>query len=146
MGNDLKILVISFINKDIMLKAIKIDPKTIKRAILTVDTNILPRFALVELLKLVPTEDEISILKQYESEPQNLAYAERFMYEISEISRYESKLKAMYFKVSFTEFEDDAETMIKALGLSSKEVIDSESFKEILRVFLLIILDYFSSW
>jgi Formin Homology 2 Domain len=119
-----------------MLKAIKLDPKAIKKAILTVDTHTLPRFALVELLKLVPTEDELSILKQYESEPQNLASAERFMYEISEISKYESKLKAMHFKVSFAEYEDDAETMINALGKSAREVIDSEKFKEILRIIL----------
>jgi hypothetical protein len=122
---------------NIMLKAIKLDPKAIKRAILTVDTDTLPRFALVELLKLVPTEDELATLKQY-GDPKNLATAERFMYEISEIEIYEAKLKGMFFKVSFPELEDDAETMLNALGKSAREVMDSEKLKEILRVRLMI--------
>jgi hypothetical protein len=122
---------------NIMLKAIKLDPKAIKKAIVTVDTDTLPRFVLVELLKLVPTEDELATLKQY-GDPKNLATAERFMYEISEIEIYEAKLKGMFFKVSFPELEDDAETMLNALGKSAREVMDSEKLKEILRVRLMI--------
>lgn len=119
---------------DIMLKAIKLDPRTIKNAILTLDTNTLPRFALKELLKLIPTEDEIASLKQHESRAKNLASAERFMMEVSEIIFYEQKLKAMHFKIAFTEYEDDAVTMINALGKSSREVITNHKLKEVLRV------------
>ena len=62
-------------NINIMLKAVKIDPSTIKRAILTVNTTILPRFVLSELLKLVPTEDELLKVKQFERESSKLAPA-----------------------------------------------------------------------
>ncbi|KAJ1338799.1 hypothetical protein BSLG_006436 [Batrachochytrium salamandrivorans] len=85
-------------NCNIMLKAVKLDPKLIKRAILTVDTDTLPRFVLAELLKFIPTDDEITALKQYTAaDLPTLASAERFMFEISEIENYEPKLKAMHF-------------------------------------------------
>ncbi|KAI8924051.1 hypothetical protein BC831DRAFT_467748 [Entophlyctis helioformis] len=123
-------------NCNIMLKAVKLDPKLIKRAILTVDMDTLPRFVLAELLKFIPTDDEIAALKQYEKEVSKLANAERFMYEISEISHYERKLKAMHFNASFAEFEDDAETLINGLQKASEDVIGSKKFKELLKVIL----------
>ncbi|KAJ3270138.1 hypothetical protein HDV01_000523 [Terramyces sp. JEL0728] len=123
-------------NVNIMLKAIKLDPSSIKKAILTVDLKTLPNFVLTELLKLIPTEDELSAVKQYANEIQNLASAERFMYEISEITKYELKLKAMYFKGSFAEYQEDAESMITNLGAACSDVKNSKKFKELLKIIL----------
>ena len=119
-----------------MLKAVKLDPKSIKKAIMTVDSEALPRFVLSELLKFIPTDEEIASLKQYENDIVNLAPAERFMFEISEISLYEQKLKAMYFKSSFPEVQDDVETLVDNLQRSSDDVIQSKKFGEVLRVIL----------
>ena len=117
-----------------MLKAVRLDPKSIKKAILTVDTKTLPREVLGELLKFIPTDEELAALKQYESDINNFAMAERFMYEISEIKRYEQKLKAIYFKTSFAEFETDADKMISNLQDASNDVINSKKFVELLKV------------
>ncbi|KAJ3253672.1 hypothetical protein HK103_000398 [Boothiomyces macroporosus] len=122
------------VDLDIMLKAIKLDPTSIKKAILTVDLKILPNFVLTELLKLIPTDEELSAVKQYANEIQNLASAERFMYEISEITKYELKLKAMYFKGSFAEYQEDAESMITNLGAACSDVKNSKKFKELLKM------------
>ena len=119
-----------------MLKAVKIDPATIKRAILTVNLTILPRFVLTELLKLVPTEDELLKAKQIEKEAQKLANAERFIFEISEIPRYEQTLKAMYFKASFSESEEDAEKMIVTLAKGSYELQHCPKFQALLKIIL----------
>jgi hypothetical protein len=123
-------------NVNIMLKAIKLDPTSIKKAILTVDLHILPRFVLTELLKLIPTEDELAAVKQYENDFHNLASAERFMFEISEISRYEQKLNAMFFKASFAEYQEDAEGMISSLKKATEDVVQSKKFKNLLKVVL----------
>ncbi|EGF79568.1 hypothetical protein BATDEDRAFT_89642 [Batrachochytrium dendrobatidis JAM81] len=124
-------------NCNIMLKAVKLDPKLIKRAILSVDTDTLPRFVLAELLKFIPTDDEMTALKQYtEVDLPLLASAERFMYEISEIDNYEPKLKAMHFKTCFGEYEDDAETLITGLQKASEDVMNSKKFTELLKVVL----------
>ncbi|KAH6581690.1 hypothetical protein BASA60_002277 [Batrachochytrium salamandrivorans] len=124
-------------NCNIMLKAVKLDPKLIKRAILTVDTDTLPRFVLAELLKFIPTDDEITALKQYTAaDLPTLASAERFMFEISEIENYEPKLKAMHFKTCFGEYEDDAETLITGLQKASEDVMNSKKFTDLLKVIL----------
>ena len=121
---------------NIMLKAVKIDPATITRAILTVNLTSLPRFVLTELLKLVPSEDEILKAKQYEKEEIKLASAEKFIYEVSEIPRYEETLKAMLFKSSFPEFEEDGEKMISVLEKSCKELQNCPKFQGLLKIIL----------
>lgn len=123
-------------NVNIMLKAIKLDPTSIKKAILTVNLTVLPRFVLGELLKLIPTDEELAAVKSYVNDFQNLATAERFMYEISEISRYEQKLNAMAFKASFAELQEDAESMITNLRNATTDVMESKKFKELLKVIL----------
>jgi hypothetical protein len=119
-----------------MLKAIKLDPASIKRAMLTVNLNILPVFVLTELMKLVPTDDELASVKQYADDFKNLGSAERFIYEISEIHFYEDKLKAMAFKASFAEYREDADSLIKSLRQATKDVRSSTKFKELLKIIL----------
>ncbi|KAI8898114.1 hypothetical protein BC833DRAFT_649016 [Globomyces pollinis-pini] len=123
-------------NINVMLKAIKLDPQAIKKAILQVDLQVLPQFVLTELLKLVPTDEDIASCGQYAKDVENLATAERFMYEISEITRYEQKLKAMFFKVTFADYQEDAESQINALKKASADVIKSTKFKELLKIIL----------
>ncbi|KAJ3223051.1 Dishevelled associated activator of morphogenesis 2 [Clydaea vesicula] len=121
---------------NIMLKAIKISPEAIRIAVENSDTVTLPRHILVELMKFVPTEEEQLILKGYENDVQNLATAERFLYELSTISRYDEKLKALLFKTSFDEYSTDAQGMISWLADASSDVRNSKKLKEILKIIL----------
>ncbi len=121
-----------------MLKAIKMDAKSIKKAINEVDTEILPRHILGELLKFIPTDDELNSLKSVDSaDIKNLAFAENFMYEISEIDKYGEKLQALYFKTCYGEYEDDADALIAWLHGASQDVTDSKKFKELLKVMII---------
>lgn len=120
---------------DIMLKAIKMDAKSIKKAINDVDTQTLPRHILGELLKFIPTDDELNSLKSVDSaDIKNLAFAENFMHEISEIEKYGEKLQALYFKTCYGEYEDDADALIAWLHGASQDVAESKKFKELLKV------------
>ncbi|KAJ3265453.1 Dishevelled associated activator of morphogenesis 2, partial [Borealophlyctis nickersoniae] len=124
-------------NVNIMLKAIKLDAKTVKKALFEVDTDTLSHSVLTELLKSTPTDEDLAQLQQYSgADVENLASAERFLYEVSEIDRYEAKLKAMYFKTSFGEYEDDAEALIAWLKGATDDVVSSKKFKELLKVIL----------
>jgi hypothetical protein len=120
-----------------MLKAIKMDAKLIKKAINDVDTETLPRHILGELLKFIPTDEELNALKAVDAaDIKNLAFAEYFMYEISEIDKYGDKLAALYFKTSYGEYEDDADALIAWLQSASDDVMNSKKFKEILKIIL----------
>ena len=124
-------------NCNIMLKAIKMDAKLIKKAINDVDTETLPRHILGELLKFIPTDEELNALKAVDAaDIKNLAFAEYFMYEISEIDKYGDKLAALYFKTSYGEYEDDADALIAWLQSASDDVMNSKKFKEILKIIL----------
>ena len=67
----------------------------IKKAIYNVDTKVLAPGVVSELMKLVPTQDEITMLQTYENEVQNLAPPERFFWEMSKITKYEDRIKAL---------------------------------------------------
>ncbi|KAJ3087483.1 Dishevelled associated activator of morphogenesis 2 [Physocladia obscura] len=125
---------------DIMLRAIKMPPSEIARAVENCDLSTLKQFIVSELLKFVPTEDEISILKQYTNDTVDseifLAPAEKFFLETSRIAHYEQKLRAMYFQSSFEELLDDAENMISWLKRATWDVRDSKKLKELLKVVL----------
>ena len=121
---------------DIMLKAIKLDPLTILKGLETVDTDILPRHVLQELLKFIPTEEEIVNLKMYENEVEQLANAERFLFYVSNIHRYGEKIRACYFKCSWDEVSDDLGVLVTSLSKAIKQVMTSQKFREILKFVL----------
>jgi len=123
-------------NSNIMLKAIKLSPKVIKDAVEECDTETLPRHILTELMKFIPTDDELLTLKGYENDVERLASAERFLYELSTVSKYGEKLKALLFKTSFEEQLDDFERLIGQLSRASSDVKNTKQFKEILKIIL----------
>ncbi|KAJ3020034.1 UNVERIFIED_CONTAM: hypothetical protein HDU68_010388 [Siphonaria sp. JEL0065] len=123
-------------NANIMLKAIKMSPTIIAQAVETCDLETLKQFIIGELLKVVPTDDEIISIKQYEDQVDSLAVAEKFFQLMSGINNYELKLKAMYFQASYDELLDDVENMIGWLKRATWDVRDSGKFKELLTVIL----------
>ncbi|KAI9325341.1 formin homology 2 domain-containing protein [Obelidium mucronatum] len=123
-------------NTNIMLKAIKMSPVVIAQAVENCDLETLKQFIINELLKVVPTEDEIMSIKQNEDQSANFAVAEKFFQAMSGISHYELKLKAMYFQASYDELLDDVENMIGWLKRATWDVRDSVKFKELLTVIL----------
>ncbi|KAJ3413863.1 Dishevelled associated activator of morphogenesis 2 [Chytridiales sp. JEL 0842] len=123
-------------NINIMLKAVKMNTQTIKDAIINFDCETMPHHVIVELLKVIPTDDELASMKQYENEFDQLAPAEKFLYTMSEISFYEQRLKAMFFKIGYDEYLDDSETMIHSLKSATEDVKSSKKFMELLKIIL----------
>ena len=66
----------------------------IKSSINTNDSDNLMRSEVVEqLLKYIPTKEEIETLNQYSEEVHRMTKADKFFYEVAQIPRYEEKLK-----------------------------------------------------
>lgn len=62
------------------------------------------------MLKFVPTKEEVLLLRdtvQQNKSPAVLALADRFLYEMSLISRYEQRLKCLYTIRTFNERLDE---------------------------------------
>ncbi|KAJ3207200.1 hypothetical protein HDU67_007609 [Dinochytrium kinnereticum] len=123
-------------NTNIMLKAIKTSVQDLKNAINNFDLDILRHHVLGELLKVVPTDEELASLKQYENDVENLATAEKFLFAMSEVTHYERKIRVMFFKSSYDEYMDDAETLVTYLRRATEDVKGSKKFKELLKIVL----------
>ncbi|KAI8615776.1 hypothetical protein BC830DRAFT_1168331 [Chytriomyces sp. MP71] len=123
-------------NINIMLKAIKMSPALIANAVETCDLDTLKQFVINELLKAVPTEEEILSVKQHENDVESLAAAEKFLSAMSGIAHYEQKLRAMYFQASYEELMEDVQSMIGWLRSATEDVQESKKFKELLTIIL----------
>lgn len=90
-------------NVNITIKGFKLTTDQLVDALRKVDDAVLETSLITSLLKFVPTEEEIGMMSQYDDAPEQLAPAERFMYSVSKIPLYESRLKALEFRSWFLE-------------------------------------------
>ena len=66
-----------------------------------------------QLLKFVPTTEEVQLLGEHAHEIDEMAKADRFLFEMSRIDHYEERLRALYFKKKFNERMNDAQPKVE---------------------------------
>ncbi|ORX83965.1 FH2-domain-containing protein [Anaeromyces robustus] len=126
-------------NCNIMLKHIKLNPiEKIVQIIYECDESILTKDLILELQKFIPTNDEISLIKENIANKAQMATAERYLTECSTINFYEDRLKALYTKYFFDEWYDDASSMITSLKGATNDIKNSKNVKELLNIILLL--------
>ncbi|XP_059163759.1 disheveled-associated activator of morphogenesis 2-like [Physella acuta] len=124
-------------NCTILLSKLKLTNEELAKAIMNVDEGEdLPKDMVEQLLKFVPTAEEIQLLSEYAHEIENMARADRFLFEMSKILHYEERLKALYFKKKFQERKVDCKQKIDAVFEASKEVFRSRKLKKVLELVL----------
>ncbi|XP_035825837.1 disheveled-associated activator of morphogenesis 1 [Aplysia californica] len=124
-------------NCTILLSKLKLTNEELAKAIMNVDEGEdLPKDMVEQLLKFVPTSEEVQLLSEYTHEIDNMARADRFLYEMSKILHYEERLKALYFKKKFQERRVDCKLKIDAIMEASKEVFRSRKLKKLLELVL----------
>ena len=67
----------------------------------------------LQLLKFIPTPEEVALLSEHGHEIEEMAKADRFLFEMSRIDHYEERLKALYFKKKFSERMNDAKPKVE---------------------------------
>lgn len=124
-------------NCTILLSKLKLTNEELAKAVMNVDEGEdLPKDMVEQLLKFVPSAEEVQLLSEYSHEIDNMARADRFLFEMSKIVHYEERLKAMYFKKKFQERKVDCKQKIDAVFEGSKEVIRSRRLKKLLELVL----------
>uniref|UniRef100_A0A0M3ILV6 FH2 domain-containing protein n=1 Tax=Ascaris lumbricoides TaxID=6252 RepID=A0A0M3ILV6_ASCLU len=127
-------------NCTIMLSKLRLTNKQITRALLSMDQyGELPRDMLEQMLKFIPTKEEISQLRETVERfrtPSVLAIADRFLYEVSNIPRYEQRLQCLFIITSFKERLDDVATNIQVVSNASISVSNSKRLRYLLRLIL----------
>lgn len=123
-------------NTNILLKSMKLKVDELQKAVYSVNVKVIAPHIANELLKLIPTADEISILENYKNDVHNFALPERFFWEVSKINQYEQRIKALYVKGMFDEWIDDAKKQLKYWLVGTRDLSSSKKFRELLKVIL----------
>uniref|UniRef100_A0A158R3X5 GBD/FH3 domain-containing protein n=1 Tax=Syphacia muris TaxID=451379 RepID=A0A158R3X5_9BILA len=129
-------------NCTIMLSKLRLSNKQIKRAVLSMDEyGELPRDMIEQMLKFLPTKEEVqqiqSVVEKYKT-PTVLAVADRFLFEISNIPRYEQRLRCLHIICTFRERLDDVAKSMQAVANASVSVASSKRLRTLLSVVLAI--------
>jgi hypothetical protein len=120
----------------IMLKAVKLSTDKIKEVLFSNDESTLEKDVINELLKILPTEEDVAMIEMNAAEVDKFGTAEKFFYDVSKIDHYSDRLKAFHFMISFQEYYNDLFEMIKWLQKASDVTVNNEKFKGILQIIL----------
>ncbi|XP_029633402.1 disheveled-associated activator of morphogenesis 1 isoform X3 [Octopus sinensis] len=124
-------------NCTILLSKLKLTNDELATAILNMDEQEdLPKDMLEQLLKFVPTPEESQLLSEHNHEIDQMARADRFLFEMGKIVHYEQRVKALYFKKKFQERISDCKPKIEGVMEASKEVFRSKKLKKLLEIVL----------
>ncbi|XP_060571050.1 disheveled-associated activator of morphogenesis 1-like [Ruditapes philippinarum] len=124
-------------NCTILLSKLKVSNEEIKTAVLNMDEHEdIPKDMLEQLLKYVPTSEEMQLLTELGGETENLARADRFLFEMGKISHYEQRVRALYFKKKYQDRMSDVKPRIEAVFEGSKQLMRSRRVKKLLELVL----------
>uniref|UniRef100_A0A0N4ZWI3 GBD/FH3 domain-containing protein n=1 Tax=Parastrongyloides trichosuri TaxID=131310 RepID=A0A0N4ZWI3_PARTI len=127
-------------NCTIMMSKLKMTNKEIKTAVLNMnEKNKIPKDMIEQMLKYVPTVDEIGLLNEtvekYKT-PAILASADRFLYEVSTIPRYEERLKCINIIRTFSEKVEELSPSMKVVLQASNLLTTNKKLKILLSIIL----------
>lgn len=126
-------------NCTILLSKLRMSNEEICRAILSMDSKEqLPKDMVEQLLKFMPSPEEKVLLEEHSAEIENMARADRFLFEISRIVHYEQRIRTLFCKKKFQERISDCKPKIEAVLEASKEVQRSKRLRKLLELVLAI--------
>ncbi|XP_014239797.1 disheveled-associated activator of morphogenesis 1 isoform X2 [Cimex lectularius] len=124
-------------NCTILLSKLKLSDEEITKVIMSMDSrDELPPDMVEQLLKFTPSSEEAALLEEHSEEIDNLARADRFLYEISKIPHYEQRLRCLHFKKRFYHWTGEVQPRIKAVMEASRETTRSRRLRKVLEVVL----------
>uniref|UniRef100_A0A8D0CEX5 Formin like 2 n=1 Tax=Scleropages formosus TaxID=113540 RepID=A0A8D0CEX5_SCLFO len=126
-------------NLAITLRKVGKTPEEICKAIQMFDLQTLPVDFVECLMRFIPTEKEVKVLRQYEKERkplESLTEEDRFMMHFSKIERLMQKMTIMAFMANFCESVQMLTPQIHAIIAASVSIKSSQKLKKILEIIL----------
>ena len=124
-------------NCTIVLMNLKMTNRKIHHAILSLDEEgVLSNDIVEQMIKYVPSPEEIAMLKELEAQVDLFSPADRFMWEMNRIPRYEQRLKAMFFMRKLRERLDFIKPRCESAKLAAQQVLQSKGLHRLLELTL----------
>ncbi|XP_030642365.1 formin-like protein 2 [Chanos chanos] len=126
-------------NLAITLRKVGKTPEEICKAIQTFNLQTLPVDYVECLIRFLPLDSEIKVLRQYEKERkpvENLSDEDRFMMHFSKIERLAQKMTIMAFVANFSDNIQMLTPQLHAIIAASVSIKSSQKLKKILEIIL----------
>ncbi|KAF1324639.1 Formin-homology 2 domain-containing protein, partial [Globisporangium splendens] len=123
-------------NISIIIKQFRMSHAALREAIMKLDPNVLTLERVQGLIKIMPTEEEITAVTGFQGDPLTLNEAERILKELISVPRLKQRLDAFQAKLQFPNLVRDLQTKVTKLRSASTELAQSSEFKTILLVVL----------
>ncbi|ESO99100.1 hypothetical protein LOTGIDRAFT_142208 [Lottia gigantea] len=125
-------------NLSIFLGSIKVPYAEMKRRILAMDEESLSATVVEQLIKFMPTPEEMNKIAGLQDDYKDLAEAEQFCVTMSKIKRITPRLNSMLFKMRFPELVADIKPDLVAGTEACDQVIKSKKFAKLMELILLV--------
>ncbi|EGD81374.1 hypothetical protein PTSG_02093 [Salpingoeca rosetta] len=123
-------------NLVITVRRIGLDYEDLRQTILSTDISMLPAEHAELLLNYIPDDEEVAALEKHKHQKERFAEAERFMFEMLSVDRYESRLRVMAYIGYFDELVLTVVPQMEAVISASECLINSASFRKLLEIIL----------
>ncbi|CAG5043691.1 unnamed protein product [Parnassius apollo] len=124
-------------NCTILLSKLKMTDEEICRAILRMDKDEqLPIDMVEQLLKFTPSAEEAALLEEHQDELENMARADRFLYEISKIPHYSERVRTLLFKKKFAGAAAEATSRASVVLRAARDMTRSRRLRALLEIVL----------
>ena len=123
-------------NASIALARIRLKPAEVRDAILQCDFGCLPQDKLDLLKELVPTTEELQLVKEYEGPKEDLGAVEQFFLAVSSVPRLPQRIDAMSFVNKFEGLHSDLQKRMELLRAAVTAVRGSKSLPVLLKYVL----------
>ncbi|XP_069575929.1 protein diaphanous homolog 1-like [Brachyistius frenatus] len=125
-------------NLSIFLGSFRLPYEEIKYAVLQVNEKILTESMVQNLVKQLPTPDQMSVLGEMKDEYDDLAESEQFGVVMSSVKRLMPRLQAILFKLQFEEQLNNIKPDVVSVTAACEEMRKSETFSKLLQITLLV--------
>lgn len=121
-------------NVGIGISKLRIPNGDLIQAIVKLDETILSLERTKVLCDLVPTDDEISMLRGYDGDLDMLTTEDRFLYEMTNIPRLQTRLKCMVTRYTFEKEALEIKHKLIAIREACVEIERSKSLRTLLEI------------
>jgi len=91
---------------------------------------------LTSLLKILPTEENLEAVRDYDGPEESLSQAEKFMRAVGKVPRYQLRVKCMLIRATFDEKVAEISESVSLVAQAVKEVRTSPALKKVLQMTL----------